>query len=33
MRVMLGSSIPLDLLWLAAAFIAVMAGFLAAAAE
>jgi hypothetical protein len=33
MRVMLGSSIPLDLLWLVAAFIAVMAGFLAAAAE
>jgi hypothetical protein len=30
---MLGGSVPLDLLLVAAAFIAVMAGFLAAAAE
>jgi hypothetical protein len=30
---MIGSSIPPDLLWIAAAFIAIMAGFLAAAAE
>jgi hypothetical protein len=30
---MLGSTIPLDLFWVAVAFIAVMAGVLAAAAE
>jgi hypothetical protein len=30
---MLGFTIPIDLLWLAAAFIAVMAGMLAAAPE
>jgi hypothetical protein len=33
MRVMLGSSVPFDLFLLAAAFIVVLAGFLAAAAE
>jgi hypothetical protein len=33
MRAMLGSSVPLDLVWLAAALIVVMAGCLAAAAE
>jgi hypothetical protein len=33
MRAMLGSSIPVDLVWLAVGFIAVMAGFLAATAE
>ena len=30
---MLGFTVPIDLLWLAAAFIAVMAGMLAAAPE
>ena len=30
---MLGFAIPIDLLWLAAAFVAVMAGMLAAAPE